>query len=67
MNNLQQHSVPGNTTSWADISPTIRARLERYGIVTFADWRALGRKRSQIFGVTRSMAAQIDALTRRAT
>jgi hypothetical protein len=64
MRNVQQHLAPGNSTSWADLSHTIRVRLEREGIVTLADWRQLGRRRRQIFGITREHVRQIDAIAR---
>lgn len=46
---------------WADLAPEIRRRLEREGVHTAAQWRALKHKRFQIFGVTRAMIAQLDA------
>ena len=49
-------------TSWADLDPGIRQRLAREGISTPAAWRALGRRRFQLWGVTRRVVAQLDEL-----
>jgi hypothetical protein len=40
-------------------------RLEAVGVRSLADWFALGRKRFQIFGITRAMARRIDGLAAR--
>ena len=48
----------------ASIPPTIASRLAAYGIVNLEQWRALGRKRLELFGVTRTMCAQLDALAK---
>ncbi|HXP99354.1 MAG TPA: hypothetical protein VN845_04730 [Solirubrobacteraceae bacterium] len=39
-------------------------RLHAEGVHSFADWRALGRKRREIFGITSRMVAQLDELAR---
>jgi hypothetical protein len=39
-------------------------RLAAEGVDSLEAWRALGPKRFQIFGVTRSMVRQLDALAR---
>jgi len=41
-------------------------RLRAEGIGTLEAWVALGRRRLQIFGVTRAAVAQIDALAKAA-
>lgn len=41
-------------------------RLRAEGISTLEAWVALGRRRLQIFGVTRAAVAQIDALAKAA-
>ena len=41
-------------------------RLRAEGIETLEAWRALGRRRLQIFGVTRAACAQLDALAKAA-
>jgi hypothetical protein len=48
--------------AWADLPPAIATRLAAEGVTSLADWRALGRRRLQIFGVTRAMVAQLDEL-----
>ncbi|MFZ1905216.1 MAG: hypothetical protein WAU56_07475 [Steroidobacteraceae bacterium] len=48
----------------AQLPPAIADRLAAEGVYTLADWRALGRKRLQLFGITRAMAAQLDELAR---
>jgi hypothetical protein len=51
-------------SAWGDQAPVLLERLEAEGIRSVADWRALGRRRFRIFGITRSMAAQLDELAR---
>lgn len=46
------------------LAPRIVNRLAAEGVLTASAWRALGRKRLRIFGVTRAMVRQIDALAR---
>jgi len=46
------------------VPEAIRERLADYGITGLAAWRALGRKRRQIFGVTARVVAELDALAR---
>jgi hypothetical protein len=41
-------------------------RLRAEGVATLEAWVALGRRRLQIFGVTRAAVAQIDALAKAA-
>jgi ParB-like chromosome segregation protein Spo0J len=41
-------------------------RLQAEGIATLEAWVALGRRRRQIFGVTRAAVAQLDALAKAA-
>ena len=50
--------------AWTDLAPEIRRRLEREGIDGAAAWRALGRKRHQVFGIVPSVVRQLDALAR---
>ena len=42
----------------------ILERLAAEGVNSLADWRALKRRRHQIFGITSRVAAQLDALAR---
>jgi hypothetical protein len=62
MRTLQQHPAPGNFSSWAEVPAAVRARLEAEDVRTLADWHALGRRRFELFGITRAMATQLDAL-----
>jgi hypothetical protein len=41
-------------------------RLHSEGIATLEAWVALGRRRRQIFGVTRAAVEQLDALAKAA-
>jgi len=41
-------------------------RLRAEGIATLEAWVALGRRRRQIFGVTRASVTQLDALAKAA-
>lgn len=41
-------------------------RLQAEGIATLEAWVALGRRRRQIFGVTRAAVEQLDALAKAA-
>ncbi len=43
---------------------SIVERLRAEGINSLADWVALGRRRLAIFGVTRRMVTELDALAR---
>jgi hypothetical protein len=38
--------------------------LRAEGVATIEGWKALGRRRRQIFGVTRAAVAQLDALAK---
>lgn len=40
-------------------------RLQAEGVTTLDDWRALGRRRLSIWGVTRRTVAELDALAGR--
>ncbi len=52
------------TETWADLPPSIVERLKHEGVHCLADWRELGPKRFHIFGITRSVAQQLDNLAR---
>ena len=43
-----------------DLPPAIVARLADEGVTTLEAWRALGRRRHRIFGITAVMVARID-------
>jgi hypothetical protein len=52
--------APGDT-----LPDHILDRLDAEGIRSLDDWRALGRRRFRIWGITRSMARKLDALAAR--
>jgi hypothetical protein len=53
----------GNGAIVLDSLPrVIRDRLIRAGVHALSDWLALGQQRYQIFGITKRMAAMVDAL-----
>jgi hypothetical protein len=54
------HALP------AELPLPLIERLQAEGIATLEAWVALGRRRRQIFGVTSSAVAQLDALARAA-
>jgi hypothetical protein len=49
-----------------ELPTTLIERLRAEGVATLEEWVALGRRRLQIFGVTRAAVAQLDALARAA-
>ena len=54
------HTLP------AELPPPLIQRLRSEGVGTLEAWVALGRRRKQIFGVTRAAVAQLDALAKTA-
>jgi hypothetical protein len=48
----------------AELPPRLIDLLHAEGISTLEAWQALGRRRRQIFGVTRAAVAQLDALVK---
>jgi len=54
------HALP------ADLPHPLIERLRTEGVTTLEAWAALGRRRRQIFGVTRAAVAQLDALAKAA-
>ena len=54
------HALP------ADLPMPMIERLRAEGVATLEEWVALGRRRRQIFGVTRAVVAQLDALAKAA-
>jgi len=54
------HALP------ADLPMPMIERLRAEGVATLEEWVALGRRRRQIFGVTRAAVAQLDALAKAA-
>ena len=54
------HALP------ADLPLRLLERLRSEGVATLEEWLALGRRRFQIFGVTRATVSQLDALAKAA-
>jgi len=52
------HALP------ADLPLPLVERLHAEGIATLEAWVALGRRRRNIFGVTRAAVEQLDALAK---
>jgi hypothetical protein len=52
------HALP------ADLPHALIERLRAEGVATLEEWVALGRRRRQIFGITRAVVDQLDALAR---
>ena len=50
----------------ADLPPRLIDLLRAEGVSTLEAWKALGRRRRQIFGVTRAAVEQLDALAKTA-
>ena len=50
----------------ADLPPRLIDVLRAEGVSTLEAWKALGRRRRQIFGVTRAAVEQLDALAKSA-
>lgn len=54
------HAIP------AELPLSLIERLHAEGIATLEAWVALGRRRRQIFGVTRAAVEQLDSLAKAA-
>ncbi len=48
----------------ADLPSRLIELLRAEGVATLESWVALGRRRRQIFGVTRAAVAQLDSLAK---
>lgn len=59
--------ITGNAANLSQLklAPHIAERLAAEGVHSLKDWRALGRRRLAIWGVTRRIVAELDALARR--
>jgi len=63
------HSIPARPFAaqpdpWAGLPPAIIERLAAAGVCSAADWRALGRRRLGIWGITRRIVRELDELAR---
>ena len=47
-----------------DLPSRLIELLRARGVATLEEWAALGRRRREIFGVTRATVAQLDALAK---
>jgi hypothetical protein len=56
--------LPDRPARLAALPPHLIERLAAEGVHSLTDWRALGRRRHQVWGITRRMAAELDALAR---
>jgi len=54
------HALP------AELPDSLLERLRAEGVATLEEWVALGRRRRQIFGITRAVVEQLDALAKAA-
>jgi hypothetical protein len=54
------HTLPN------DLPQTLIERLRAEGVATLEAWVALGRRRRQIFGVTRAAVEMLDSLAKAA-
>jgi len=54
------HALPN------DLPQTLLERLHAEGVATLEAWVALGRKRRQIFGITRAAVELLDGLAKAA-
>jgi len=54
------HALP------SDLPPTLIERLRAEGVATLEAWVALGRRRRQIFGITRAAVEMLDSLAKAA-
>jgi hypothetical protein len=52
------HALPN------ELPPTLIERLRAEGVATLEAWVALGRRRRQIFGVTRAAVELLDSLAK---
>jgi hypothetical protein len=52
--------APQISRTWAELPESIRQRLEREGIRTPEQWRALKYRRHAIWGITRAAVVLID-------
>lgn len=52
------HALP------AELPSPLIERLRAEGVATLEAWVALGRRRKEIFGVTRTAVAQLDSLAK---
>lgn len=50
----------------AELPLPLIERLRAQGVATLEAWVALGRRRNEIFGVTRAAVTQLDALAKAA-
>lgn len=64
MHSIPARSLPAQPNPWEMLPPAILERLAAAGIRSAADWRALGRRRFQLWGVTRRAVRELDRIAR---
>jgi hypothetical protein len=62
---ILSHKAP-QITEWRDLPQRTLELLKQENINSSEQWLAAGRRRKTIFGVTRAVVAQLDALARAA-
>jgi hypothetical protein len=55
-------TLPRQFATWADLPPALVARLAADDITSLKQWRALGRKRKAIFGITAAHVRLLDEI-----
>lgn len=61
---LAVKAMPTNDEAIGALPEPLRERLAGEGVFTLQDWKALGRRRHQLFGITSATVKQLDALAR---
>jgi|HubBroStandDraft_1064217.scaffolds.fasta_scaffold200737_2 hypothetical protein len=56
--------APQIPRTWAELPEKIRQRLEGEGVTTPEQWRGLGYRRREIWGLTRAHVVLIDSCSR---
>lgn len=54
------------TDAFKSLPPAIRSRLAAEGVRSLDDWRSLGPRRHQLFGLTSTMVKTVDAIAKAA-
>jgi hypothetical protein len=59
--NISRGSAATIAQPWDTLPSVLAERLCAAGILTAEDWRRLGVRRRQIFGITRKMCEEVDS------
>lgn len=60
----QRAATAATSNCLAELPPAILERLAAEGVHSLSDWRALGRRRHQLFGIVPSVIRWLDELSR---